>query len=350
MRKSKWGFGFVGWAVLFGTHAAVLAACSSVVEDRGASTDQPGPPNPSDPSASPSGSAPKGDTDLPVPAPGPNTADAGSPDAGLCALPPRDCTLGATACAEIVPFEPVKGPGYENYPLNGETAANQYRSFARRDLVMLVKWVTAFVACNARPGTGNGAVLGLGDMSEANGAIPGTSRGSPGHPAGTHTNGFDMDIAYYQLRGTDNYLRPICPYMQNGQDAYHCVAPPDNLDVARTALALGAFFESSRVRVIGVDGQVGTAVTAALVPYCNSGVLSAGACTRAKQGITFEVTDQGRGWFQFHHHHFHVSLKPVAAGPGFAPFAPMPAEGPSDALRALQSASVPGEAFLLDAR
>ena len=140
--------------------------------------------------------------------------------------------------------------------LNGETAANQYRSFARRDLMMLVKWVTAFVACNAKPGTGNGAVLGLGDMSEASGAIPGTSRGSPGHPAGTHTNGFDMDIAYYQLRGTDNYLRPICPYMQNGQDAYHCVAAPDNLDVARTALALGAFFESSRVRVIGVDGQV----------------------------------------------------------------------------------------------
>ena len=45
----------------------------------------------------------------------------------------------------------------------------------------------------------NGAELGLGDMSEANGAIPGASQGSPGHPEGTHVNGHDMDIGYYQL-------------------------------------------------------------------------------------------------------------------------------------------------------
>ena len=170
----------------------------------------------------------------PGPGPGPTCSS----------LPTRDCTTG---CSTLVTFNPRTTAYYDDYPINGETTTNQYRSYLRRDLMMLVKYATAVVDCKAAGWAGgNGMPLGLGDMSEGNGAIPGTSIGQPGHPQGTHVNGNDMDIAYYQNQGPNNFLRPICEHVQNGQDQYHCVGAPTRLDVWRTALALGAMFESVR--------------------------------------------------------------------------------------------------------
>jgi hypothetical protein len=230
-----------------------------------------------------------------------------------CDLPPRDCSGTATYCGELVPFEPVKGIGYDNYPLNGETTTNQYRSFCRRDLMMLVKYAAAFVDCKAKTWTpGNGAPLALGDMSEKDGSIPGTSIGSPGHPAGTHLNGYDMDIGYYQTEGTNNYLRPVCPHTTSGSDAYHCTGEPTILDLKRTALYLGAFLTSDRTRVIGVDGRIGPLVLPAIQKLCDDGTLPKVSCDR-KGLIAYEPTDTGKGWYKFHHHHFHVSLKKVSA-------------------------------------
>lgn len=227
-----------------------------------------------------------------------------------CALPARDCVGTAAHCMELISFEPKLGPGYEDYPLNGETSANQYRSFARRDLVMLVQYAAAYVECRGKSFTpGNGKPLGLGDMSERDGSIPGTSVGSPGHPAGTHTNGNDMDIGYYQTV-VDNRLRPICPHTTGGAEQYHCTGAPTVLDVKRTAMFLGAFLTSPLVRVIGVDGQVGPLVVSELQRQCDAGLLPKSSCDR-KGFLTYEVTDEGRGWFTFHHHHFHVSLKRV---------------------------------------
>ena len=51
------------------------------------------------------------------------------------------------ACGTLEQFLPVDGPGYTNYPLNGETTNNQYRSFARRDLALLIKYAAAKVEC-----------------------------------------------------------------------------------------------------------------------------------------------------------------------------------------------------------
>ncbi len=228
-------------------------------------------------------------------------------------LPTRDCT-GAD-CGTLSAFTPVTGPGYDNYPINGETANDQYRSFARKDLQMLMKYATAFVDCKAKNWTpGNMKPLGLGDMSEADGSIPGTSIGQPGHPAGTHENGYDMDIAYYQLKGQNNYLREICPHTTGGAEQYHCTGEPDNLDVWRHALFLGALFTSKRVRVIGVDGKVGPLILNAMPTLCTSGWLPQAACNAAKNGLAFETTDTGRGWFQFHQHHSHISLKALGSG------------------------------------
>ncbi len=236
------------------------------------------------------------------PGPGPGPACMG--------LPARDCTTG---CGTLVSFSPRTNAAWDDYPINGETAANQYRSFLRKDLMMLVSYATSVTACKAAGWGGNGGALGLGDMSEANGAIPGTSIGSPGHPSGTHTNGYDIDLAYYQTGTADNRLRPVCPHISGGMDAYRCLATPDLLDVWRTALFLGTVFESPRTRVIGVDGQVGPLLVSALDTLCDNDWLSDTAC--ANISLAYETTNMGQGWYNFHHHHAHISLNSTSLLP-----------------------------------
>jgi hypothetical protein len=271
-------------------------------------------PDTADPGPSDTGTASPRDTGTAIEedtATKPETIADAAPDSGSgCTLPPRDCT--GTDCGDLVPFEPVLGVGYDNYPINGETTTNQYRSYCRRDLMMLVKYAAAYVDCKAKGWPGNGAPIGLGDMSEKSGAIPGTSIGSPAHPSGSHTNGYDMDIGYYQTEGTNNYLRAVCPHTSGGYDVYHCTGAPTILDVKRTALFLGAFLTSDRTRIIGVDGKIGPLVVPALQTLCDDGVLPKLACDR-KNMIAYETTDTGRGWYKFHHHHFHVSLKKVSS-------------------------------------
>jgi hypothetical protein len=236
-------------------------------------------------------------------------------------LPQRDCS--GPKCSDIVVFDPRVTPHYDDYPINGEKSyGEQYRSYIRRDLKMLIAYASARTLCkSAAWKTGNGGALGLGDMSEANGAVPGTSVGQPGHPASTHTNGFDIDLAYYQKNTANNYLRPICQHAD-----YHCSAAPHLLDVWRTAMFLGSVFESNRVRVVGVDGQAGTVVTAAINELCTLGWLDSFACSHVK--MAFEVTNMGYGWFQFHHHHAHISMCPGSSPCNNLLDAGMPKMGP----------------------
>ena len=241
------------------------------------------------------------DVGTPPPGPVPNCS---------ASAPAWQCTGGESFCGQVVPFEPDMGPGYWDYPINGETATNEYRSYIRRDVMMLVKYASYMVDCLGAGWTnfGNQQPLGLGDMSEQNGAIPGTSVGQPGHPQGTHTNGRDMDIAYYQLAAPDNRLRSVCPHITGGQDQYHCTSAPNDLDIWRTALFLGLIHQSPQLRVIGVDGQIGPLIDSAITQLCAGGWFNTSACSANGYAITYETTDMGRGWFRFHHHHFHISL------------------------------------------
>lgn len=169
-------------------------------------------------------------------------------------LPASGCVAGGGICLQLVRFDPALGRGYDDYPINGETAVDQYRSYVRREVRQAVLHAAARVECQAGHWpSGNNRPLGLGDMSEANGSIPGTREGSPSHPAGTHQNGKDIDIAYYQLDQADNHLRDICESRVGGVDQFHCVATPNTLDVWRTALFVGILIEHPRLRVIGVD-------------------------------------------------------------------------------------------------
>lgn len=231
-------------------------------------------------------------------------------------LPPMRCTLGTAQCGELTTFDPRTTDAWDDYPLNGETASNQYRSFLRRDVIMLLKYASEKVLCKTAGWSlpGNGPPIGLGDMSEANGAIPGTSIGDPGHPAGTHVNGRDIDMGYYQVGTANNRLRPICVHSINGADQYHCTQDPIYLDVWRSAAYIGFMLEHSNVRVIGVDGRAGALIAAAMASLCQDGWMTTTACANRGK-LAYEVTDTGRGWYRFHHHHMHLSFSPPSSKP-----------------------------------
>jgi hypothetical protein len=221
-------------------------------------------------------------------------------------LPAFQCVAN---CLNLVPFTPVSGSGYENFPVNGETTNDQYRSYVRVEVRQAIQYAAAKVACqSAHWQFGNNLPIGLGDMSEANGSIPGTRDGNPSHPAGTHTAGTDIDVAYYQLDTTNNNLRAICEHRIGGVDQFHCVAAPNTLDVWRTALFVGILLDHPRLRVIGVDGRVGPLLVQAVGQLSQAGWLSANAPTLVQQKLAYETTDGGRGWYYLHHQYMHISF------------------------------------------
>jgi len=241
---------------------------------------------------------------------------AGSPPNCIDEVPAfNDCDPrgGSNSCAELVQFDPPRDHALWDYPLNGESASDQYRSWARRDLMLLIRRATAATECLSRDWEYQAyQQLGLGDMSEENGAIPGTRDNDPGHPPGTHVNGHDMDIAYYQLGQPNNWLRPVCEHRQNGQDQYRCVEAPAILDVYRTALFIGRLHDTPYLRVIGVDGKVGPLVRNAIAQLCGAGWLRNAACRQVR--LAYEETNEGQGWYNFHHHHLHISLSAPTNG------------------------------------
>jgi hypothetical protein len=213
------------------------------------------------------------------------------------ALPPRECTEG---CDALVWFAPPRGPGYEVVALEDEDALPDSMSYIRRDLMMAIKYATAKVARTA-----GGRPLGLGDMSDRDGATPGTAYGQPRHPRHTHTAGRDADVAYYQRGTPDNHLAPICPHAIDGFEQWHCTGPPTTLDARRTALFIGFLFESPRVRIVGIDGAAAGPIWHAIHRVCANGTVPADACARIRIG--YETANTGRFWYFGHHNHMHVS-------------------------------------------
>lgn len=239
-----------------------------------------------------------------------------------CPVPPRlECSDDQDFCNTLVPFEPIEGSGYVNYPFNGETWDNQYRSYIRQDLKMLIQNATARVACE----TNNWNYLAFGpialiDMSEEDGAIPGTSVGNPNHSPGTHVDGKDIDLAYFHVERPSqlgrledgvfgiegNLSRAVCKYTIFGIDIYHCTQSPQLLDPWRTALFIAFISQHPQIRVIGVDGQIGLVLETALDQLVQAGWIDPGL--RAQIPLAFEETNEGMGWYRYHHHHLHISL------------------------------------------
>jgi hypothetical protein len=259
---------------------------------------------------------------IPDPGPGP-----GENPGLVCDLPPLECEGEESYCGELIQFDPPNNPndpdhdpllGYIDYPENGESWDDQYRSWLRRDAVMMIQYAAAKTACYTDGWEfGNGDPIGLIDMSEENGAIPGTSVGNPGHPAGTHTNGLDIDIAYYQAFTQNNAARPICDHYQDSVEVHHCTAPPHLLDPWREAVFVGAIHEHPNLRTIGCDGKVGPILEYYIEILCDLSWIDSSACTNPD--LSFEVTNQGWGWYFSHHHHIHVSYDQPDKGPNTTP-------------------------------
>jgi hypothetical protein len=227
-----------------------------------------------------------------------------------CKLDTSACT-GQTACTSvpsthcksqcrtIVLFSPTRGNGYA-------VTHGSRLSWMRRDAMLSVKYASASVACVYK-GT---PPLGLGDMSLQNGGTPTDTSGRLRHPKGTHTQGSDIDLAYYQVNQPNNYLRAVCPHVVNGKDQYHCTGAPKFLDAEKTAFFLAKILESGKVRVIGVDGKIGPLLMTAIDKLYQKGLVTDALRKLFKNGaITYEVTDKGRGWYRFHHHHAHISYR-----------------------------------------
>jgi len=204
----------------------------------------------------------------------------------LSPLPPLLCDAAVEQCDQLVAFEPDVGEGYIDYDINGETADNQYRSYIRRDVMYAVKYAAAKVwRISASWTEGNGTPIGLGDMSESDGSIPGTSIGMPGHPEGTHENGTDFDTSYYQLSASpDNFFRSVCP-----NAPYSCTGPPDILDAQRTALLIAAFAEHPNFRAAFVDSLIKPVLSQALDDLVNDGIVSPEIGLIAKEKLGTDV-------------------------------------------------------------
>jgi len=162
----------------------------------------------------------------------------------------------------------------------------------RREVTYLVRYAAAATLA-AYPGT---KPLGLLDMSEDDGDTPGRMVDQLRHPEGTHVQGNDIDIAYFQT-GDDNLGRSVCP-----EDGYFCTSEPDILDAERTVYFMSRLAESPYLRVIGVDPMIASALQDAADQMHDDGKINSAARSYFFNG----AMAYGEGW-PFHQHHMHFS-------------------------------------------
>lgn len=207
-------------------------------------------------------------------------------------------------CDAFYPDEPAGPSGACNqilqFPAAEDEAAGYFvehephYSNLRREVIYLVRYASEATMA-AFPDTKPLAVM---DMSERDGSTPGAMVGQLRHPEGTHVDGNDIDIAYYQT-GEDNGGRPVC-----NNDGYFCTGPANRMDARRTAYFLAKLFESPDVRVIGVDPAVAEALEPAADALVDEGLLTAQQAAK----VTGAKLAYGDGW-PFHHHHLHLSWR-----------------------------------------
>ncbi|MEO0605492.1 MAG: hypothetical protein AAF211_28940, partial [Myxococcota bacterium] len=197
--------------------------------------------------------------------------------------------------------------------MNDETYA-QERSWLHPAMALALMRAARTTACvGAEEGwPGTGFPLVIGDASLADGATP-RWEGHLAHPAGSHVDGWDVDVSYPQLGfAPDNDMRAICRHGTDADDQRYCLDAPVTLDVRRAALLTGLLAEDPRVRCVGVDGRVGPLLVEARAALREAGRLAA----RPDDKLCFETEDTGRGWLRGHHDHLHVAGARPPAGEG----------------------------------
>jgi hypothetical protein len=193
-----------------------------------------------------------------------------------------------------------------------ETYSN-YR-WARREVIMYIRYALYEVQ-QQFPGTNP---LGIIDISQQDGLTPGMDTCNLRHPEKTHSQGGNIDVAYYQT-GSDNSARIICDAESGSNDGYYC--EPSAVDTHIVDLERTTYFiaklsclpdcENTRFRVAGVDHVIGPLIEETALQLREDQIISDDEYNNLSNMLAY-----GEGW-PFHHHHIHLSFKWWEAGTGY---------------------------------
>jgi hypothetical protein len=179
-------------------------------------------------------------------------------------------------------------------------------SWARRETIMYVRAALHEVQVMF-PGTN---ALGLIDMSQRDGLTPGQDVDRLRHPEQTHSQGGNIDVAYFQT-GADNSARNVCDAEGGSHDGYFCddsAVDTHIVDLERTAYFIAKLScmpdgDNPRLRVVGVDRVIGPLLDETVLDLRDRGLISEEEAHNGYSRIAY-----GDGW-PFHHHHMHVSFQ-----------------------------------------
>lgn len=215
---------------------------------------------------------------------------------------PDDCDGrrgGEQALLHFPPADPADPYVGARYSFDAE---DRYL-YARRELVMAVR--------HALHRTNEvfpfDAALGILDASQADGLTPGSDLDDPRHPGSSHSQGGNIDLAYFQA-APDNRSCIVCGDGSVHADGY-CSKEAVSLhtvDLERDAFFLAMiadFDDGRRLRVIGVDKVLQPLLEAELDRLSAEGTITEDLRDRTKGRLA-----SGDGW-PYHHHHVHVSFQ-----------------------------------------
>jgi len=210
--------------------------------------------------------------------------------------------------------EGLDGSGLIPFPIpapNDQALVNNYAweimsnyRFARRELIMLVRYAIRETSL-AFPGT---KPISLYDACQINGQTPALDVGEVRHPATTHDQGGNIDIAYYQTDGQNN-IEVICGKGFSSSKKYCKESATDShiVDLDRQAYFIGKLFDSPRVRVIGTDRVIGPLILEAAEKLADQSPDAPTYLSEIELTSIRNLLVWGDGW-PHHHHHIHVSL------------------------------------------
>lgn len=182
--------------------------------------------------------------------------------------------------------------------------------FARRELIMGIRWAMA-KTIEAFPDT---TALALSDICQIDGQTPYGEVDELHHPATTHSQGGNIDIAYFQTDGINN-VEIICEDGSVHNDGW-CTPEAANthkVDLPRQAFFLGKLAVSPRLRTMGCDVTVGALIRQEAnvlrdLPDGDPHKLTPAEAGAVVNKISTGTIGDFNAW-PYHHHHIHVSFQ-----------------------------------------
>lgn len=137
--------------------------------------------------------------------------------------------------------------------------------------------------------------VGLGDLSQADGKIPGTDVSQPRHPAPSHQDGFSADVAYFRTGGDNLGTHPAC----STPDYRFCSGPHD-LDLSRNVAFMLALCREPRISQILVDPLMKADLLQQAAQAQSAGLADAEAVKKLQSVLMSGIP--------YHTDHFHIAV------------------------------------------